>query len=217
MMKYFRRFQDLGLSGKQAKMYDKNMREHRMIEVKKEASEISHYIKEGDTVLEIAPGPGYLSIELSKLGKYNITGLDISEDILNIAKRNAMEAGVEINFQQGNASRMPFDDSIFNFIICILSFKNFKEPILTLNEMYRVLKPGGIALIKDLNKNAPAEVMKELVKNMGLTGINAFLASKIQSSGAYTKMEFEDFISLSKFKDYEIKESEIGFSIYLKK
>ncbi len=216
-MKFYRRFQDLGLEGIKAKMYDNNTREYRLPEMKEEAKEAAGYIKNEDSVLEVAPGPGYLSIELAKLGSYKITGMDLSKDVLQIAESNAKIAGVNINFRQGNASHMPFDESIFNFIICVLAFKNFKEPVLALNEMYRVLKPGSTAVIKDLNRNAPIEVMKVLVKNMGLKGINAFLTRSFQRNGAYTKKEFEEFISLSRFDDYVIKDSDIGFSIYLKK
>ena len=48
----------------------------------------------GSVVLEVAPGPGYLSIELAKLGKYTITGLDISKTFVEIGQQKAREAGV---------------------------------------------------------------------------------------------------------------------------
>ncbi len=217
MMKYFRRYKDLAIEGAQAKMYDYNTREHRIDEIKKEAKEVASHIKNGDSVLEVAAGPGYLSIELSKLGNYKISGIDISADLVEIATGNAREAGVKIDFLQSNVSNMPFEENMFNFIICVLAFKNFKEPIKALNEMYRVLKPGSTALIMDLNRNASKQVMQTLVKNMGLKGLNAFLARSIQRNGAYTKREFETFISMSEFKEFVINESEIGFSIYLRK
>ena len=129
MMRFFRRFKDLGIEGAQANYYDKISREHRIGEMKEHAKEITKHINDGDSVLEIAPGAGYLSIELSKLGKYKITGMDISKDLVEICTRNAMEAGVQIDFQQGNVSNMPFQSNVFNFIICVLAFKNFKEPM----------------------------------------------------------------------------------------
>ena len=127
MMKFFRRFQDLGLAGAQAKLYDNNTRKHRLEEVKEEAREGAQYIKDGDPVLEVGSGPGYLSIELAKLGNYKITAMDISNDVLKIAGRNAEENGVEIDFRQGNASSLPFDDSMFELIICVLALKNLKN------------------------------------------------------------------------------------------
>jgi ubiquinone/menaquinone biosynthesis C-methylase UbiE len=217
MMKFIRRFKDLGIEGERAKYYDKISREHRLGEVKEEAKEAAKHIKDGDSVLEVASGPGYLSIELAKLGRYKITGMDISKDFVAIAAGNAKEAVVDVDFLQGNAARMPFQENTFKFIICVLSFKNFKEPLKCLNEFYRVLKPGGTALIMDLNRNASMHEMKTFVKNFGLKGISASIAGIIQRNGAYTRKEFETFISQAEFKEHIIKDSSMGFSIYLNK
>src|SRR5439155_26259799 len=150
MMKFLRRFQDLGIKGGMARWYDTNTRQHRMGEMKNYAKEATAHIPEGGSVLEVAPGPWYLAIELAKLGTYHISGLDISQDFVEIARRNAQDAGVEVAFQQGNASAMPFPDHTFDFIICTAAFKNFKEPLKALGEMYRVLKPKGSCLIIDM-------------------------------------------------------------------
>ena len=217
MMKFFRGYQDLAVEGAQAKMYDEMTRQHRMGEMKRQANEVARHLKDGDSVLEIAPGAGYLSIELARLGNYKIAGMDISKDLVEIASRNAKEAGVDIDFRQGNVSNMPFHGNEFNFMICVLAFKNFKEPLKALQEMYRVLKPGGTALIMDLNRNASMQVTKTVAENMGMTGIKAYIAGAIQKQGAYTREEFESFISQTEFKKFEIKDSDIGFSIYLNK
>ncbi|MDP4285915.1 MAG: class I SAM-dependent methyltransferase [Bacteroidota bacterium] len=214
-MKFFKRFKDLGIKGTQAKMYDKLTREHRISEMKEQASEVIRHIKDGDSVLEIAPGAGYLSIELSKPGKYKITGMDISKDLVEICKRNAIEAGVQIDFRQGNVSNMPFQSNEFNFIICVLAFKNFKEPVKALTEIHRVLKPGGTALIMDLNRKASIKATKKVAEKMGLKGLKAYIAGALQRGGAYSKSEYEVFISQTEFKDYQIKDSDMGFSIYL--
>ena len=217
MMRFFRRFKDLEIEGEKANYYDKISREHRIEEMKEQAREITRHIKDGDTVLEVAPGAGYLSIELSKLGNYKITGMDISNDLIEICKRNAIEAGVQIDFQQGNVSNMLFQPNAFNFIICVLAFKNFKEPVKALQEIYRVLKPDGTALIMDLNRKASMRATKKVAESMGLKGTTALIAGAIQRSGAYNRTEFISFISQTEFKDYEIRDSDMGFSIYLKK
>jgi len=218
MIKFFKRFQDLEIKGKKAIYYDKMAREYRMSEIKEQAKEVAKNIKNGDSILEVAPGPGYLSIELSKLGNYEITGMDISKDLVEICKQNALEASIKnINFQQGNVSNMPFQANKFNFIICVLSFKNFKEPVKALQEMYRVLKPGGMALIMDLNRKASLQATKKVAENMGLKGITAYIAGAIQRSASYSKDELKTFISSTEFKGYEIRESNMGFSVYLKK
>jgi ubiquinone/menaquinone biosynthesis C-methylase UbiE len=217
MIKFIKRFKDLGIEGEKAKYYDQMTREHRIPEMKEQAEEVTTHIKNGDSVLEIAPGAGYLSIELSKLGQFKISGLDISKDLIEICVKNAKEAGVHIDFRQGNVSNMPFQTDVFDFIICVLAFKNFKEPIKALQEMHRVLKPGGMTLIMDLNRKASVKSTKKVAEKMGLKGITAFVAGAIQRSVSYSKNEYEAFISKSEFKNYEIRNTEMGFSLYLKK
>jgi ubiquinone/menaquinone biosynthesis C-methylase UbiE len=217
MMRLFRRFKDLGIEGAQASYYDKLSREHRISEMKKQAKEAAKYIRDGDSVLEIAPGAGYLSIEISKIGKYKITGMDISKDLVGICSKNSKIAGVNIDFLQGNVSNMPFNANMFDFIICVLAFKNFKEPLKALQEMYRVLKPGGTVLIMDLNRQATMKATKKIAESMGLKGLKAYIAGALQRSGAYSRKEFEALISQTEFKDFEIRDSDMGFSIFLKK
>ncbi len=221
MMKFLRRFKDLGIEGGMARWYDTNTRQHRMGEMKNYATEVAAHITDGCSILEVAPGPGYLAIELAKLGTYKIIGLDISEDFVEIARRNAKEAGVDVAFQQGNVSDMPFPDNTFDFIICTAAFKNFKEPLKALGEMNRVLKQKGICLIIDMNRNVSNREIEVLTKNMGVKGREA-LFMKLTFKyflriGAYTKDGFISLISKTSFKEYEIKEEGVGFHIYLRK
>ena len=55
-------------------------------------------------ILEVAPGPGYLAIEIARCGAYQVIGLDISHTFVEIAARNARDANVDIDFRQGNAA-----------------------------------------------------------------------------------------------------------------
>ena len=66
------------------------------------AQQLAKKIRARDSVLEIAPGPGYFCIELAKLGDHQLTGLDISKSFVEIARRNAAEANLKIDFQEGN-------------------------------------------------------------------------------------------------------------------
>ena len=84
---------------------------------------ITGYVDHGAEVLEVAPGPGYLAIELAKQG-YSVTGLEISADFVEIEKRNAREAGVNVDFRQGNASAMPMGDGVDDFILCSAAFRS---------------------------------------------------------------------------------------------
>lgn len=83
---------------------------------------------------------GYLAIERAKTGKHKILGLDISKDFIEIARKNAKEAGVEVAFRPGDVIDIPFSNNVFGFIICTAAFKNLKEPFKALNQMYGVLR-----------------------------------------------------------------------------
>ncbi|MER3445887.1 MAG: hypothetical protein C4291_03190 [Candidatus Dadabacteria bacterium] len=94
-----------GYKGWYAKNTQKVMEEYRTL-----ARRVAGNIAEGSSVLELGPYPGYLAIELAKLGNYKIVGLDISKTFIDIAQKKANEAGVAIEFRLGNAAHMPFDN-----------------------------------------------------------------------------------------------------------
>jgi ubiquinone/menaquinone biosynthesis C-methylase UbiE len=221
LMKQQRRFKDIGIEGRSAHWYDNNTRRHRLEEMKEYAKEVAKHIQAGCSILEVAPGPGYLAIELARLGKYKIIGLDISKDFVEIARRNAKEACVEVEFRQGSVADIPFSDNTFDFIVCTAAFKNFKEPSKALSEMYRVLKSGGTALIVDMNRNTSNQQIEDYTKSIGAKGIHKLFTKLIFKyllrNGAYTKDEFMNLISKTLFKEYDIKEKGIGFYVYLRK
>lgn len=221
VMKIQRRFKDLGIEGLAAHWYDKDTRKHRLAEMKNYAKRVSSYIRDGDSVLEVAPGPGFLAIELAKLGNYKIIGLDISKDFVEIARKNAKDAGVEVEFRRGTVADILFPDNTFNFVICTAAFKNFKEPIKALKEIYRVLTVRGTALIIDMNRNASNRQIEDYIKNMGISGIDKFFMEitfkHFLRNGAYTKEELVSLISRIPFNEYDIKEDGIGFYIHLQK
>ena len=156
-----------GMEGPLARWYARNTGK-RMEPFKKEAQEIAHEVPSGAAVLEVAPGPGYLAIELARLGSYRIVGLDVSKSFVRIATENAAKVGVQVTFREGNASWMPFESESFDFVCCRAAFKNFSEPVKAIQEMYRVLKSGGKAVIHDLRKDASLEDIREAVQEMGL-------------------------------------------------
>jgi ubiquinone/menaquinone biosynthesis C-methylase UbiE len=220
IMKQRRRFKDIAIEGIAAQWYDNNTRKHRLAEMKTYAKEVAKQIQDGCSILEVASGPGYLAIELAKLGKFKIIGLDISKDFVEIARRNAKEAAAEVEFWQGSVADISFPDNMFDFIICTAAFKNFKEPFKALSQMYRVLRSGGAALIIDMNRNASNQQIEDYTKSMGEKGVDKLFMKLIFKyflrNGAYTKDEFTNLISKTAFKEYDIKEEGIGFYIYEK-
>jgi ubiquinone/menaquinone biosynthesis C-methylase UbiE len=222
-MKEARRKKDLAITGWMAKWYDKNTRASRLAEMREYACLVSGY-KDGGaraaSVLEIAPGPGYLAIELARRG-FAVTGVELSADFVEIEKRNAQEAGVSVDFKQGNASALPIPDGAFDFIICSAAFKNFSEPLAALREMYRVLASNGVALILDMNHDATKEDIEEQMRKSGMKGFDRWFVRlsfmTFLKNGAYTRDGFEELIAQTAFPRHEIKKRGIGFEVWLYK
>jgi len=110
-------YRGLGMEGFIAKWYASLTRKS-LDDFKTLAREVAAQLPPNAVVLEVAPGPGYFAIELAKLGNYRITGLDISQTFVEIAKRNAAQANVQVDFRHGNASGMPFNGDTFDFLLC---------------------------------------------------------------------------------------------------
>ncbi len=213
-------YKGLGMEGAVARWYA-GLTKKSLDEFKVLARRIAQQVPLHAKVLEVAPGPGYFAIELAKLGQYDITGLDISETFLQIARSNAVSAGVQVDFRRGNASDLPFADESFDFLICRAAFKNFTEPVRALEEMHRVLKPGGSALIIDLRRDASMESISEAVERMNVNALNAFITKLtfryMLLKRAYTRCEFEEMLSRTKFSSVRIEENLIGLEILLSK
>jgi ubiquinone/menaquinone biosynthesis C-methylase UbiE len=101
-----------GMEGFVAKWYATNTRKGLGV-YQALARKVAADLRPGGHVLEVAPGPGYFAIELAKLGKYRVDGLDISKTFVEIAARNAKEANVGAAFLGGDASSMPYPTLTF--------------------------------------------------------------------------------------------------------
>jgi ubiquinone/menaquinone biosynthesis C-methylase UbiE len=177
-------------------------------------------IRPGAQVLEVAPGPGYLAIELARRG-YAVTALDISQSFVRITRENAAKAGVVVDVRYGNASQMPFADTSFDFVVCMAAFKNFTDPIGAINEMHRVLKPGGQASIFDLRKDATRDEIDAEVRNMHLSSVNTQLTKWtfqfMLLRRAYTRDQLQRMAVESRFAGGEIVADGIGCDLRLTK
>lgn len=210
-------YKGLPMEGPVATWYAKNTaRDERRF--KDTARAIAGRVPSGGRILEVAPGPGYLAIELAKRG-YAVTAIDISRSFVRIARKNAADAGVQMVVEQGNASALPLADAWFDYIVCMAAFKNFSDPVGAMNEMHRVLKPGGRASIYDLRKDASAEDIASEVRGMRLSAWNTLLTRFIFRFGllkaAYTREQLERMAASSAFGRSEISASGIGLEVLL--
>jgi ubiquinone/menaquinone biosynthesis C-methylase UbiE len=187
---------------------------------RKEAERLTSRLPEGAKVLEVAFGPGYLAIELARLGRYKVSGLDISHTFVKIAGQNAREAGVTADFHQGDAAVMPLETDSFDLIVCQAAFKNFVHPGSALSEMHRVLGGGGTALIQDMSSDATHADIEREVKGMELGWLSSFTTKgtlEMLKRRAYSPAQFEKLVAESPFKTCTITTEGIGLEVRLEK
>jgi ubiquinone/menaquinone biosynthesis C-methylase UbiE len=185
------------------------------------ARAIAERLSHGSAILEVAPGPGYLAIELARRGTFHVAGLDISRSFVRMATDNALRAGVQIDFRHGDVADMPFAAGAFDLVICQAAFKNFPDPVAALNEIHRVLRPGAQASIYDLRKDAPREAIEAEIRGMHLSAVSAFFTRLVFRFGllraAYTRGKLEAVVARSRFGRGEFLPDGIGFELRLVK
>ncbi len=111
--------------------------------------------KPGDRILDIATGTGDVAIEFAEQHKdISIIGVDFSEAMLEAAKKKVAAKGLEssITFQYGDALALPFQNNQFDVITMAFGIRNVENCAKALEEMKRVLKPGGRMLILEFSK-----------------------------------------------------------------
>jgi ubiquinone/menaquinone biosynthesis C-methylase UbiE len=213
-------YKGLAMEGPIATWYTKttakDLRNYRLT-----VNHLAQSIAKGSHVLEIAPGPGWLWIELAKLGGYHITGLDISKSFVDIARQKARAAGVEVDFRLGDAANMPFESETFDFAFCQAAFKNFAQLVRAIAEIHRVLRTGGTAVIIDLRRDASRQAVDRYVAGMGLGRIDELMTRwtfhQMLLKTAYTTAETSGFVSQTPFRTCKIETNDIGFEVWLER
>ena len=152
-------------------------------------------------VLDIGTGPGLIPILLAARGPgLRLTGVDLSEPMLQKASDAAEEAGVadRLDFRTGDAKSLPFSERTFDLVLCNSLLHHLPDPLALFNEISRVAKPGGAILLRDLRRPSRLEfplhaawfgrhysgVMRQLYRD--------------SLRAAYTRNELEDLLHRSR-------------------
>ena len=124
-------------------------------------------LREGETVLDLGSGGGIdVILAAQKVGpKGKAIGVDMTDEMISLANRNAAEAGVEnVEFRKGDIEELPVEDDSIDVIIsnCVINLAPDKERVFA--EAYRVLKPGGRFIVSDIvtEGGLPEHVSKDL-------------------------------------------------------
>lgn len=164
--------------------------------------------------LEIGPGPGYLGLEWLKSTKdTRVKGLEISEDMMKIAQRNSIEYGLQdrIEYIKGDARKMPFEDNYFDVAFTNGSLHEWEYPEEIMNEIARVLKPGGRYIITDMKRNMNPFMKWALWLLAKPKEMRCGLISSINAS--YTLSEIEHLVTKTQLKSSMVTQNMIGIEI----
>jgi ubiquinone/menaquinone biosynthesis C-methylase UbiE len=207
------------MEGGIARWYAKITRDGR--EYEQVAEMLAPLVPTGGSFLEVAPGPGYHTIELaSRCEKCHAFGLDTSETFVRIASENARRAGVDVKWCVGNASSMPYPDESFDLVVCQAAFKNFTKPVEALAEMLRVLKPGGTAVVIDLRRDATMADIDDEIRPMNLGAINRawtrLTFRHVLLKNAYVDSEMREMAARAGLSECDVRRTNIGMEVWMR-
>ncbi len=204
---------DTGIQGFDVELFDQLARRLR----DKGWHETDMMIKTGinsGMALEIGSGPGYVGLEwLKKTDGTQLKGLDISTDMVEVAKRNAKEYGFEnrVEYVISNADKMPFVNNTFDCVFSTSSLHEWSRPENVCNEIFRVLKPSGKFCIADLRRDMNPFIIFLLKLFIKPKELKPGLISSINAS--YTASEIEQILLKTNLKSFNIKSGPMGLSI----
>ncbi len=157
-------------------------------------------LHEGETVLDLGSGAGAdVLISAQRVGQTGkAIGLDMTDEMLDLARKNAAETGVEnVEFVKGYIEELPLSDDSVDVVIsnCVINLSADKPRVLT--EAGRVLKPGGRLAVSDVIADADMDEQTRADMQQW-TGCIA---------GALTRADFEQALTDAGLVDIEIKET----------
>lgn len=145
-------------------------------------------------LLDVGTGTARLLFKIAavpRLEKIALTGLDFFSEMAVHAGRNVREAGLQRRIQivQGDVHGLPFDAGIFDAVISRSTLHHFAEPVQAIREMYRVLRPCGVAIIHEPRRSPPSDSLWEFNRVRSTAGI-----PQTTQRGKYTTEEVQQFI-----------------------
>jgi len=192
------------------------------------AQEIISRINRGN-LLDIGTGAGMLLKSVYCLNPtINLYGLDISEAIIKVAKKNLEEYNISADLRQGNIERTNYDNNFFHLATCTASFSYWNHPITCLDEIHRILKKGGLGVLFEPYQEINMEELKETIETslQGESRLRKFFAIRLNVWGLkyghrlglklYTLQEIEEIVKQTRFaENYLIEKISVaGFPVY---
>jgi ubiquinone/menaquinone biosynthesis C-methylase UbiE len=190
--------------------YDKGARLYMMPEYKYFVRKLLRKGIRKGKVLDIGTGSGRLAIELAgaKGCDFDIVALDISSDMIDKARENARRCGVDdrISFLHATAAALPFADNSFDIVMSYASLHHWFEPVTVFDEVARVTKAEGHAVIRDNKRVYQNPAWKTVI-----WGICRFMNRRHRENwpkailASYTIPEVRELLSRSGLSGYRVR------------
>lgn len=153
--------------------------------------------------LDIGTGLGDLAIEIAKrYPQLKVIGIDISQRAIEEATKKAKHENLgNVTFRLQDVHNFSFQDGSVDLVASHGAVHHFKDLNRAFSEIYRILKPNGLAYITDLRRDAPKDVVKEVEDNLPSSQGKAFLNSV---DAAYTPEELREILVKLKINNFNI-------------
>jgi ubiquinone/menaquinone biosynthesis C-methylase UbiE len=169
--------------------------------------------------VDLGCGPGDLVIKLAQTAPdLHVTGIDLSDEMLAQAASRARQAGLHdrVSFREGDAASIPFPDESLDLVVSTLSLHHWSEPVAVLDEIARVLRPGGAFLIVDLRRDVTFPLWTLLwfathvVVPSAIRRVNEPLGSR---NAAFTPEEAAALATTSRLDDWRVTRGPLWLTI----
>jgi ubiquinone/menaquinone biosynthesis C-methylase UbiE len=164
--------------------------------------------------LEVGSGPGYLGLEwLLQTRDTRLVGLDISPDMVAIARNHARELGLAGRAEHllGSAEAIPSADNAFDAVFTSRSLHEWLNPCTIFTELWRVLKPGGRLYVSDLRRDLSRSACNFLEQRVKSEVILESLRASIGAS--YTMADIMALLSMTELVGCEVVETALGLRV----
>lgn len=164
------------------------------------------------SILDVATGTGDFALATLRLKPQSVTGIDLSEGMLEYGKQKVAMKGFTsvVSMEQGDCENLRFDSNTFDAITVGFGVRNFENLHKGLGEMHRVLRPGGVAVVLEFSKPKAfilATLFMFYFKNI-LPAIGRFF-SKDTSAYSYLPESVQEFPS---GRDFVAELEKAGFT-----